>query len=125
MNRFPRKRPSRRAFLTGSAALLSAPALVQPAFGEGRAAGTRRNTSSFRTLDWRPYFNTLQGGAILVNIDSRALHFWGQDGRSYRLYPSSVPLTEDLTRRGRTRVIRKVEGPDWRPTPSMLRRNPE
>ena len=45
----------------------------------------------------------------------------------YKLYPSSVPkmLTEDLTRRGRTSVVRKVEGPSWRPTPSMLKRNPE
>ena len=125
MSKFHQKRPSRRAFLAGSAAVLSAPALVQPAFGQGRVTGVRRNMSSFRTLDWRPYFSSLQSGAILVDIDSRALHFWGADGRTYRLYPSSVPLTEDLTRRGRTRVVRKVEGPDWRPTPAMMRRNPE
>jgi lipoprotein-anchoring transpeptidase ErfK/SrfK len=43
----------------------------------------------------------------------------------YKLYPTSVPLSEDLTRKGRTEIIRKVVGPTWRPTPSMLERNPE
>ena len=84
----------------------------------------RRNVSSFRTLDWTPYFSNLKRGAVLVDIDSRALHFWQEDG-NYHLYPSSVPLTDDLTRRGRTEVVRKVEGPEWRPTPSMRKRNPE
>ena len=85
----------------------------------------RHNISSFRTLSWEPYFSNLKNGAILVDIDSRAVHFWNEDQSVYKLYPSSVPLTEDLTRRGRTSVVRKVEGPSWRPTPSMLERNPE
>ena len=83
-----------------------------------------RNISSFRTLDWQPYFDNTKNGAILVDIDSRALHFWNEAGQ-YHLYPSSVPMTEELTRRGRTSVVRKVVGPEWRPTPSMLKRNPE
>lgn len=61
----------------------------------------------------------------LVDISSRALHFWDEDGQTKFLFPSSIPMSEELTRRGRTRVVRKVEGPDWRPTPSMLKRNPE
>ena len=85
----------------------------------------RHNISSFRALDWRPYFKTLKNGAILVDISSRALHYWSQDEQTYRLFPTSVPLTEDLTRRGRTRITKKVTGPSWRPTPSMLKRNPE
>lgn len=85
----------------------------------------RRNISSFRSLDWRPYFSTLTNGAILVDTTSRALHFWSADQSVYKLYPTSVPLTEDLTRRGRTSVIRKVEGPSWSPTPAMKVRNPE
>ena len=36
-----------------------------------------------------------------------------------------VVLSEELTRRGRTHVVKKVVGPSWRPTPSMLERNPE
>ncbi|MEL6562860.1 MAG: L,D-transpeptidase [Pseudomonadota bacterium] len=121
--------PSRRAFLAGSAALIGAPAVAQelPAGQAERdpALSVRRNISSFRTLDWRPYFENLRNGAILVDIDSRAVHYWNEGETVYKLYPSSVPLTDDLTRRGRTRVILKDPKPDWRPTPSMKKRNPE
>ncbi|QJF49757.1 L,D-transpeptidase [Roseobacter ponti] len=125
---------SRRSFLAGSAAMLATPAIAQDpgsvnstttTIGERDLTETvRRNVSSFRTLDWQPYFSNLNNGAILVDIDSRALHYW-EEGGFYKLYPSSVPLSEELTRRGRTKVTRKVEGPSWRPTPSMLERNPE
>ena len=121
--------PTRRGFLTGTAALLSTPAIAQtvPAGQAERdpELSVRRNISSFRTLDWRPYFSTLNKGAILVDIDSRAVHYWNEDQSVYKLYPSSVPLTDDLTRRGRTKVILKDPKPDWRPTPSMKKRNPE
>ena len=121
---------TRRAFLSGSAAVLATPALAQtnnlPGFAErDQTESVRRNISSFRTLDWRPYFENTRKGAILVDIDSRAVHFWNEDQTEYKLYPSSVPLTEELTRRGRTSVTRKVDGPSWRPTPSMLKLNPE
>ncbi len=93
---------------------------------EGDISGeVRRNISSFRTLDWRPYFGDLRNGAILVDITSRALHYWSEDQSVYRLYPTSVPMSEDLTRTGRTEVTRLVEGPSWRPTPAMRERNPE
>ncbi len=85
----------------------------------------RRNISSFRSLDWQPYFDNTRNGAILVDIDSRAVHYWSEDQATYKLYPSSVPLTEELTRRGRTKVTFKDPEPDWRPTPSMKQRNPE
>jgi lipoprotein-anchoring transpeptidase ErfK/SrfK len=85
----------------------------------------RRNISSFRSLDWRPYFENTSNGAVLVDTTSRALHYWSEDESVYKLYPTSVPLTEDLTRLGRTRVTQKVEGPSWRPTPAMRIRNPE
>ena len=122
--------PTRRAFLTGSAAVLATPVLAQtndlPGFAErDQTESVRRNISSFRTLDWRPYFENTKKGAILVDIDSRAVHFWNEDQTEYKLYPSSVPLTDELTRRGRTTITRKVDGPSWRPTPSMLKRNPE
>ena len=124
------KIPTRRAFLAGSAAVLAMPVLAQtndlPGFAErDQTQSVRRNISSFRTLDWRTYFENTQKGAILVDIDSRAVHFWNEDQTEYKLYPSSVPLTEELTRRGRTEITRKVDGPSWRPTPSMLERNPE
>jgi L,D-transpeptidase ErfK/SrfK len=84
-----------------------------------------RNVSAFRTLDWRPYFENTNNGVILCDIQSRAAHFWSADQSVYRLYPTSVPLTEDLTRRGRTVVTDKVVNPTWRPTASMRERNPE
>ncbi|MEM7075504.1 MAG: L,D-transpeptidase [Pseudomonadota bacterium] len=116
----------RRTFLASAASALAAPALAQSTFDGSTEfdQGVARNISSFRSRDWQPYFANLNNGAILVDISSRALHYWGPDG-GYNLYPSSVPLSEELTRRGRTKVVRKVVGPDWRPTPSMLRRNPD
>ncbi|SFB11546.1 L,D-transpeptidase catalytic domain [Poseidonocella pacifica] len=123
---------SRRGFLGAGAAALGTPLIAQDVNGAGTVemerdlgGSVRRNISSFRTLDWRPYFNSLNNGAILVDITSRALHYWSEDESIYRLYPTSVPATEDLTRRGRTSVIRKVEGPSWAPTPAMKQRNPE
>ncbi|WP_407493911.1 L,D-transpeptidase [Pseudooceanicola sp. MF1-13] len=131
---------SRRAFLAGSVATLAAPALAQQSRDPDYASpfenstvverdldepAVRRNISSFRTLDWRPYFSNTNNGAILVDIDSRALHFWSEDQSIYRLYPTSVPVTEELTRRGRTSVVQKVVKPTWRPTPNMRKRNPE
>lgn len=129
------KLSSRRAFLAGGAAMVASPALAQATTAVNSEATTqterdltesvRRNISSFRTLDWQPYFDSTKNGAILVDIDSRAVHFWSEDQSVYKLYPSSVPLTNDLTRRGRTRVILKDPEPSWRPTPSMKKRNPE
>jgi len=126
---------SRRAFLAGGAAILATPALAQSTSPVISAAATqterdltetvRRNISSFRTLDWQSYFDSTRNGAILVDIDSRAVHYWSEDQSVYKLYPSSVPLTNDLTRRGRTRVVLKDPKPSWRPTPSMKKRNPE
>ena len=134
MAKLPLPTPNRRAFLAGSAALIAAPAYAQ-SFSEGAApvaterdlteAPVRGNISSFRALEWQPYFSDLKNGAILVDITSRVVHYWSEDQLVYKVYPSSVPVSEDLTRRGRTSVVQKVEGPSWRPTPNMLKRNPE
>ena len=108
--------------------LLASPALALSGSTEIEgdiSSSVSRNVSSFRALDWRPYFADLRNGAILADTQSRAVHFWSADESIYRLYPSSVPLTPDLTRLGRTEIIKKVEGPDWRPTPEMRQRNPE
>ena len=129
MTKTPFNTLSRRGFIATSAAALGTGAVAQTAntteIENDISQTISRNVSSFRTLDWRPYFSNLNGGAILVDIQSRALHYWNQDESIYKLYPTSVPLTQDLTRKGRTSVVRKVEGPSWRPTPSMLERNPD
>ena len=120
----------RRALLGGAAVAFGSVAL--PAFAQvaapeldGVQGPIRNNISSFRMLDWRPYFTDTKKGAILVDITSRALHFWSEDQAIYKLYPTSVPLSDDLTRRGRTEVVDKVVNPSWRPTPAMRERNPE
>lgn len=126
-------RLNRRNFLATSAAaaggFAAAPALAQTEnsteIERDLSEVVRRNISSFRSLEWQPYFSDTKNGAILVDITSRALHYWSEDQSIYKLYPTSVPLTEDLTRKGRTSVVQKVEGPSWRPTPAMRKRNPE
>jgi len=115
---------------------LSALTLPAPAFGQSVFRGNtteadptrnlaRNNISSFRMLNWQNYFSSTTNGAILVDITSRALHFWSEDQAIYRLFPTSVPLSEELTRKGATKVVQKVVAPSWRPTPSMKKRNPE
>jgi lipoprotein-anchoring transpeptidase ErfK/SrfK len=123
---------NRRNFVAASAAALGA-AAAMPAFGmegsteilPGASSSVRNNASSFRMLDWQGYFDNTRNGAILVDLTSRALHYWSEDQSIYKLYPTSVPLSEDLTRRGRTEVVQKVVAPSWRPTPAMRERNPE
>ena len=130
MSNFHPRAMGRRAVLGGVVSFVASPALSQATPGSTEfetpiAQGTPRNISSFRALDWRPYFTDTQNGAILVDLTSRALHFWSADRSIYRLYPTSVPMSEDLTRRGRTEITRKVDGPSWSPTPAMRARNPE
>ena len=123
---------NRRAFLGSAAAGLGlglSPALAMDGSTEFDntviPGSVRNNVSSFRMLRWQDYFDNTRNGAILVDLSSRALHYWSEDQAIYRLYPTSVPLSEDLTRRGRTEVVQKVVAPSWRPTPSMKQRNPE
>ncbi len=40
-------------------------------------------------MTWQPSFKNLRKGAVLMDIDSRALHCWGEDGCTYKLYPQS------------------------------------
>ncbi|MCB5408890.1 L,D-transpeptidase [Pseudogemmobacter faecipullorum] len=114
-------RLNRRALMGLTAASMGALAL--PALAQ--EAPARNNASSFRMLDWRSYFDSTRNGAILVDLTSRALHYWSEDQSIYRLYPTSVPLSDELTRKGKTEVVQKVVNPSWRPTPSMKERNPE
>lgn len=123
---------NRRHFLLGTAAVAAAatalPAQAMEGSTEmlpGASSSVRHNASSFRMLDWQDYFDNTRNGAILADLTSRALHFWSEDLSIYRLYPTSVPLSEDLTRRGKTEVVQKVENPVWRPTAAMKARNPE
>jgi L,D-transpeptidase ErfK/SrfK len=124
---------SRRLFLGAAAAGLAGAALPARAedfansteFESAATPNTRANISSFVLRDWQDYFANTKNGAILVDITSRALHFWSEDQSVYKLYPTSVPLTEELTKRGATSVIKKVVNPPWTATAGELQRNPD
>jgi L,D-transpeptidase ErfK/SrfK len=120
----------RRTLLAGAAAMLGASALpVRAQEGSTEAdapqGSIRNNASSFRMLRWQDYFPNTRNGVILADIPSRAVHYWSEDESVYLLFPSSVPLTDDLTRKGITEVVEKVVAPTWRPTAAMLVRHPE
>lgn len=123
---------TRRGLLAGAAATLATPSLLRAqstdAFPQNEPAirdteSVNRNLSAFRQQHWQDHFDTLGVGALMADISSRALHYWGPDG-TYLLFPSSVPMSEELTRRGYTKVVRKQENPSWTPTASMRERDP-
>ncbi len=112
---------TRRHLITAGAAMLATPAILR---AETAPAPVRRNISSFATIDWRDHFDDLTHGAIVADTKSRALHFWSEDESTYRLFPTSVPRSPELTKLGYTRIVKKVDGPSWTPTPSMRERDP-
>ncbi|WP_010394285.1 L,D-transpeptidase [Paracoccus sp. TRP] len=112
---------------TGQAVYGSATAGQAPDVGVYQIDPTkdsRRNLSSFRNRHWSEFYPSLGKGVILADISSRALHYWSGDGNTYLLFPSSIPVSEELTKRGRTEVVRKAQNPTWTPTPSMRQRDP-
>lgn len=121
-------RHSRRAFLAGGIASLAGPALAQQFTGEieeeAPAARVRHNLMGFRTHQWQDHFANLRKGAILCDTQSRALHFWSEDESIYRLYPTSVPMSDEFTRLGYTEITLKRRDPVWIPTPGMRERDP-
>lgn len=117
---------NRRGALTGLAAFLATPSILraQDAPSNVQDPAVRRNISAFTLHEWRDHFDALGKGILLSDMNSRVLQHWTADGEM-RIYPTSVPLTEDLTRRGYTEVVEKRKNPSWAPTPSMRKRNPE
>jgi L,D-transpeptidase ErfK/SrfK len=107
--------------------MIAAPALAQSFVGEiedDSNPRVQRNVMGFRTVHWRDHFESLRHGAIICDSASRAVHFWSEDESTYRLYPCSVPMTEEFTRRGRTEIVLKRRNPTWIPTPNMRERDP-
>ncbi len=122
---------ARRRFMMGSAAALAGLAatplradLAGEIEGESDVRRADRNIMGFRTVDWRDHFDTLRNGAILTDTNSRALHFWSEDESTYLLYPCSIPMSEEFTRRGRTEITLMRRNPVWIPTPNMRERDP-
>ena len=104
----------RAALIAAGASLIAAPSLLR--------AEVVRNTAGFARQDWRDHFDSLGVGAIVADTRQRILHHWSADGQGYRIYPTSVPRSDDLTKRGYTEIVRKRVGPDWTPTQSQVER---
>jgi len=116
---------SRRRLIATTAAFLATPNVLRAAEDTPAVEDiSRRNMSSFRTQRWQDHFDTLGRVTLVADTQSRALHYWSADGGDYRMYPTSVPLTDELTRVGYTEVVRKKVGPGWTPTASMRERDP-
>ncbi|MDQ2067394.1 L,D-transpeptidase [Xinfangfangia sp. CPCC 101601] len=108
--------------LLGSASVLAAPAVLAQATAEPVVRG---NSSGFTMQDWRNHFDSAGRVMILADTQSRALHWWAADGSGHRVYPTSVPISDELTKRGLTEIVRKKEGPSWTPTASQMQRYPD
>ncbi len=123
----------RRTVLLSLGAALATPTLLRAqstdAFPSDEAPirtqeSVKRNISAFAQQAWQDHFDELGVGCLLADVTSRAVHYWGGDGETYRLFPSSVPMSEELTKRGYTEVVRKAKNPRWTPTQSMRERDP-
>lgn len=112
------------AALTGAGSVVRAQQDTESYRASGGQAPVTRNLSAFATHDWRDHFDAPGVGMIVADTGTRSLHRWDETGGNYRVYPTSVPVSEDLTRRGYTEIVRKKVGPDWTPTASMVERNP-
>ena len=101
------ERMSRRGFartvLAAGAATVAGPLAASEAIDASGGAVNRR-ISGLKTHDWREYFQSVDNDAILCVVNDRVLHYWGGDG-FYRIYPTSVALSDEMTRRGRTEVV--------------------
>ena len=100
------------------------PIIAQTAVEFGHDGKPKHNIFSFRVQFWQDHFKNLKKGAILVDTQTRSLHYWSNNGSEYKVFPTSVPLNKELTRLGYTKVTKKVIGPEWRPTKKMRERDP-
>ena len=105
--------------------IISNPIIAQTAVQFDQNGKPKHNIFSFRTQFWQDHFKNLKKGAILVDTKTRSLHYWNKNGTEYKVFPTSVPLNEELTRLGYTKITKKVVGPEWRPTKKMRERDPE
>ena len=116
-------RITRRLMLGATGLALAAPSLLL-AEQNPLPPVNRHNLMGFAAHRWQDHFDSLGKASIVADTTSRALHFWSGDGKTYKVYPTSVPRTDELTKRGYTEIIRKKVGPTWTPTVSMRERDP-
>ena len=110
------QRLGKRKFLVAVAANLAAPAVS--------AQAVIRNLSDFSIHAWQDRFDMIGKRILWSATVLRVLQRWTLGGEM-RIYPISVPVTDDLTRRGYAEVVEKRGNASWSPTPSMRQCDPE
>ncbi|MEJ6709374.1 MAG: L,D-transpeptidase [Amylibacter sp.] len=110
---------TRRTFIAATAATLTTPNILRAELNS-----VQRNASGFLAQNWQDHFTALDRVTILCDTFGRALHYWNPENSDYRIYPTSVPQTDALTRRGLTQIVRKKNNPSWTPTSNMRERDP-
>ena len=110
----------RNLLITSSATVLATHNIFTPAMTNAQMAveldyngEPAHNIFSYRYQDWADHFTSLRKSAVLADIQCRCLHFWHENGKIYKIFPTSVPLTEELTKRGNTKVTQKIVDPVW------------
>ncbi|CAH1652700.1 MAG: L,D-transpeptidase [Chelatococcus sp.] len=71
-----------------------------------------------------PYQTREQPGTIVVNPAARYAYLVLENGRALR-YGIGVGKQEGFNFRGEAIIARKAEWPGWRPTPEMIKREPD
>ena len=95
-------------------AVISNPIIAQTAVEFGKDGKPKHNIFSFRVQTWQDHFKDLNKGAILVDTKTRSLHYWSKNGKEYKVFPTSVPLNEELRPTKKMR-IRDPKLPEFMP----------
>lgn len=62
---------------------------------------------------------------IVINLSEMRLFYFKEAGKAPITYPISIGREGLSTPQGKTKVVRKKEGPQWRPTKRMREENPD
>jgi L,D-transpeptidase ErfK/SrfK len=69
--------------------------------------------------------DTAMHRGIVINLPELRLYLFADNGQLLQTHPIGVGREGLMTPIGHTTVVRKVVGPIWRPTPRMLKENPD
>ena len=106
--------------MTAAHTIDSVGAAVSPQIGMGIAT----SSGVAEQRDWRPYFDDISKGGIVISIDDFRLSYWSPGAERFMEFPIGAPKSGEFERRGRTRITEKVKNPGWTPTADMRRRDP-
>lgn len=109
-----------RTAVVMSAVLLSAATMATTAAAQNMWGGDQEWGGGRQTVAFNEQYTPDQ---IIVSFGDRRLYLITKRGQAIS-YPIAIPR-EDAKWEGVTNVSMKRENPDWRPTPTMLKKNPK